>query len=164
MASGNTLAVFTPLHNQPPASNFATLGLRNAHPTLGFDPTTEQSALFGGLLPRAYAGGGITVSVHWMAASATSADTKWGVSFERHQEAADDLDSDSFASEQTATSTAPGTSGQVRVTTIAFTNGAQIDSLAVGESFRLKVSRKAADAADTMAGSAELIRVELRES
>ena len=43
MASGDTLLVFTPLHNEPPASNFATLDLRNLHPVLDFDPTTNES-------------------------------------------------------------------------------------------------------------------------
>ena len=50
------------------------------------------------------------------------------------------------------------------MTTIAFTDGAQIDSLAVGESFRFKVTRKVADAGDDMAGDAEILRCEIKET
>src|SRR5262245_44729609 len=138
MASGNTLAVFTPLGNQPPAANNAELDTRNAIAVLNFDASTPESALFVGVLARNYAGGGLTVTVQWMSASATSGDVVWGGSFERNQDGVDNLTGDSFAAEQTATSTAPGTTGIIKYRTITFTDGAQIDSLAVGEGFRLK--------------------------
>lgn len=41
MASGDTLAVFTPLSVSFPASNFAAPDLRNNHPTLDFDGSTD---------------------------------------------------------------------------------------------------------------------------
>lgn len=56
----------------------------------------------------------------------------------------------------------PGTSGLVDVVSVAFTAGADMDSVAAGESFRLKVTRDAAS--DTATGDAELIKVELREN
>ena len=55
MASGDTLAVFTPLHNEPPASIFATLDTRNSIPVLDFDAATDEEAVFGGFLPNNYA-------------------------------------------------------------------------------------------------------------
>lgn len=39
-----------------------------------------------------------------------------------------------------------------------------MDSLAAGEAFRLKVTRDADNASDTMAGDAELIGVEIKET
>lgn len=164
MASGNSLCAFTALDNQAPTSAFATLDVRNAHPVLDFDADTDENAVFGLVLPRHYAGGGLTVSLYWMASSATTGDVKWDVAIERHQADTDDLDSDTFASAQTTTVTTVGTSGAVNVDTVAFTSGAQMDSLAAGESFRIKVTRDANAAGDTMSGDAEILRVEIRET
>ena len=161
MASGDTLAIFMPLGSEPPASNYATLDTRNAHPVLDFDPATAESILFSGVLPPNYAGGGLTVRLSWAATTATGGDVVWSAAFERLS--GQDIDSDGFASARTATGTANGTSGVLTVTSISFTHGAQIDSLAAGEAFRLQISRAAADAGDTMSGDAELIAVEIRE-
>lgn len=164
MASGDTLYTATAYANEPPSSNYATLDTRNQHPVLDFDADTDESAVFAGVLPRAYAGGGLTVRLGWMATSATSGNVVWNVAIERWQDETDDLDSDSFAAAQAATAAAPGTSGAVQYTDVAFTHGAQMDSLAAGEGFRLKVTRDADNGSDTMAGDAELISVEVRET
>ena len=167
MASGETLAVFTPHGNMPPSSNFASLDTRNGHLVLDFDPTTDESAIFGGVLPRGYGGGGLTVRLFWSATSATSGSARWDAAIERIDDEGQDVDSDGFAAVQSATATAPGTSGQVQYTEITFTDGAQMDSLAAGEAFRLKVARDA-DASgggtDDMTGDAELLRVEIKET
>jgi hypothetical protein len=164
MASGETLYAWTAHANEPTLTNYAVFNTRNGHLLLEFDAATAQSAMFGGVLPRNYAGGGVTVRLGWLGAAATTGDVKWNGAFERHQSGTDDLDSDSFAAAQTATGAAASTSGAVQYTDIAFTNGAQMDSLATGESFRLKVTRDAADSADTMFGYAQLLTIELRET
>lgn len=162
MASGNTLLIFRPGDNEPPASNFATLDLRNSHPVLDFDTTTQESALFSAVLPRSYAGGGITVYVHWAATTATTGTVGWDVAFERVG-TAQDLDADSFATAQTVTAaTVSGTSGVVSITNVAVSDGANIDSLAAGEAFRLRIRRDVAN--DTATGDAELVAVELKET
>jgi hypothetical protein len=161
MASGDTLLVFSPLANEPPAANYATIDTRNSIAVLDFDAGTDESAVFGAILPRHYGGGGLSVILHWMATSATTGNVKWNAAIERMNT---DLDSDSFAADQTATTTTTGTAGIVTTTTITFTNGAQMDSLATGEPFRLRVTRDANDAGDTMTGDAELLRVEVRET
>jgi len=163
MASGDTLYQFFPSDNEPPSSSFATLDLRNAHPVLDFDAGADEAAVFTGLLPRTYAGGGLTVRLHWMATSAVAGDVKWNAQVER-DDTGTDLDADSFAAAQTTTTTTGATSGAPNVTQITFTDGAQMDSLAVGEPFRLKITRDADDAADTMAGDAELLAVEIKET
>jgi hypothetical protein len=163
MASGDTLLVFTALHNSPPASNPATFNVRNATPVLEFDTTTQESAVFVGVLPRHYAGGGITVSVHWAAKTATSGTIGWDVAFERIGDSQQDLDSDGFATAQTITATTvPGTSGHVDITSVAVTNGANLDSLAIGEAFRLRIRRDVAN--DNAADDAQLLAVDLRET
>lgn len=163
MATGNTLAVFTPLAYEPPATNYATFDTRNQHPVLDFDDTTQEAAIFTGILPRHYAGGGITVYVHWMATSATSGTGGWDAAFERMSDATTDLDADSFATAQTITAaTVPGTSGVVAVTNVAVTNGANMDSIAAGETYRLRIRRDVAN--DTATGDLELLAVEIKET
>lgn len=163
MASGDTLLVFTPLHNEPPTSNPATLDLRNNHPVLDFDATTNESAVFSAVMPRSYAGGGLTVSIHYAMSSAISGDIDWDVAFERIGDDELDIDSDSFAAVNSVDSTTVlGTSGKVDIVNIAFTDGADMDSVAVGEAFRLKVTRDAAN--DSAAGDAELVAVEVKET
>lgn len=164
MASGDSICIFTPQQNEPTASAFATFDTRNAIAVLDFDDTTDESAVFGGVLPRNYAGGGLTVTIIWMATSATTAEVRWDVQIERHQDDTDDLDADTFAAVQSVTATTASASGEPAYDTIAFTSGAQMDSLAAAESFRLKITRDANHADDDMTGDAELMRLEVKET
>lgn len=164
MASGNTLLIFTPQANEPPSSNYATLDIRNGHRVLDFDDATDEAAVFKAVLPRNYAGGGLTVYLHYAMTNATSGDVVLTAAFERIGDGQQDIDSDGFASAQTATVTVPGTSGHVDIAAITFTDGAQIDSLAVGEAFRLKITRDANAGGDTAAGDLELVAVEIKET
>ena len=162
MASGDTLVIFTPLHNEPPSSNAATIDLRNQHPVLDFDTTTGEAAVFSSVMPRNYAGGGVTVYIHWAASTATTGTIGWLVGFERIGTALD-IDADSFAADNTVTAaTVSGTSGIIVITNTTFTDGADMDSVAVGEAFRLKITRDVAG--DSAAGDAELLAVEIKET
>ncbi len=163
MASGDTLLIFTPLHNEPPAANAATIDLRNQHPVLDFDPTTNESAVLGSVMPRNYAGGGVTVYLHYAMSSATANTIDWDVAFERVGDQQLDIDADSFAAVNSVdNTTVPGTSGNVDIVNVPFTDGADMDSVAVGEAFRLKVTRDAVN--DDAAGDAELAAVEIKET
>lgn len=166
MASGDTLCRWTALDGFPAAStNIATQDIRNNHPVLDFDASTEETIAFEDALPANYAGGGLTVEIYWMATSATSGDTLWGGAVERMASGGTDMDADSYATEQTAAvSTANGTSGILAKATITHSSGANMDSTAAGEPFRYKVARKAADGTDTMTGDAELSRVIIKET
>jgi hypothetical protein len=162
MASGDTLAIFGPLSNEPPASNYATLDTRNGQAVLDFDAATDESAVFSGVLPRNYGGGGLTVTIHWAATSATTGDVIWQAAIERRNT---DMDADSFAAAQSsAATTTNGTSGIPNSSTITFTSGAQMDSLAAGEPFRLSINRDADNGSDTMTGDAEVLAVEIKET
>jgi hypothetical protein len=163
MASGDTLLVFGPLNNEPPSSNPATLDMRNLHPVLDFDAGTNESAVFTGVMPQHYDGGGVTVKIHYAMSSATSGDVDWDAAFERIGDQQQDIDSDSFAAVNSQDdTTVPGTSGLVDVVSITFEDGADMDSVAAGEAFRLKITRDAAN--DTAAGDAELVAVEIQET
>ena len=164
MASGDSLLIWTPLANEPPAATFATLDTRNSHVVLDFDGATNESAVFRGVMPRHYAGTtGVTLYIHYAMTSATSGDIDWDAAFERVSDSQQDIDSDGFASALSVdNTTVPATSGHVDIVSIAFTNGAQMDSVAVGEAFRLKITRDAAS--DTTTTDAELYALELKET
>lgn len=165
MASGDSLLIFTPLHNEPPASNFATLDFRNLHPVLDFDSDTDESAVFSSVMPRHYSGTtGVTVYIHWSASGVTTNDVIWDVSFERIGDGQQDIDSDGFAAVNSVTDTAPGTDGFVTIANVTFTDGADMDSIAAGELFRIKLTRDANNASDTLAADAEFHALEIKET
>ncbi len=162
-ATGDTLLVWTTAANEPPATDAATFdATRNSHLLLDFDTTTEECGVLRGVMPQHYGSGGVTVLVHASMATATTGTLGWLVSFERIGDSQQDLDADGFAAEQTITAvTVPGTSGLVDILSVDVSDGASMDSVAVGESFRLKVCRDVDN--DTAAGDAELSAVEIQE-
>ena len=163
MSSGDTLLTFHPYNNEPPAANYATLDLRNIHPVLDFDATTNESAIFSAIMPRNYAGGGLTVYIHYSMTSAEADTVDWDVAFERIGDEQLDIDGDSFAAVNSVDdTTVPGTTGLVDIVNVTFTSGADMDSVAVGELFRIQVIRDAAS--DDAAGDAELHAVEIKET
>ena len=156
-----TYAVYTPLDNQPPAANYATIDTRNSIMVLDFDAATDESAVFVGIIPEAASlGSGLKIRINWMATSATSGTCRWGVQIERMNT---DEDSDSFDTAATAGSTTNATSGIITTTEITITT---IDSVVAGDPFRIKVFRDAdgTSGTDDMTGDAELVSVEVRSA
>ena len=163
MASGDTLITLFPVDNEPPSSNNATFDTRNNHPVLDFDDTTNESAVFSAVMPRNYGGGGLTIYLHYSMTSATSGDVDLDVAFERIGDAQQDVDSDGFAAVNSVdNTTVPGTSGHVDIVSVTFTDGADMDSIAVGELFRIKINRDAVS--DTATGDLELHAIEIKET
>lgn len=162
--------VFSALSNIPPVANFATLTTRNTtspHTMLQFSHTAASSAIFSSVLPAGYGGGGLTVDIYWTTLSATSGGTvSWGAAFESHTADADDLDADSFADYNTVTSLSlPSAAGELMKATITFTDGADMNSLAAGESYRLKITRDSGTfSGDDLASEIQLYKVTVRES
>lgn len=158
-----SLLVLGPLGSEPPASSYATLDLRNAHPVLDFDDTADESAVFTAVMPRGYAGGSVVVKLVWSATSAVTGSCRWQTSFERITGL--DIDADSFATAKSAAGTANGTSGIPTETEITHASS-EIDSVVAGDAFRLKVNRDAdgTTGTDDMTGDAELIAVEIRNA
>lgn len=167
MASGDVLAVLKPQDNEPPAASYATLDTRNSVAVLDFDDTVDESAVLGGVLSANYAGGGLTVTLVWMATTATTGGVSWDVSIEAHPDDAFDIDADGFAAaNNSGSATTASATGEQQYTNVTFTDGADMDSLAAGESFRIKVTRDAngTTATDDMVGDAELLRVIVKET
>lgn len=169
MASNDLLAFFTPSDNEPPSANAATPDLRNGNLVLDFDDTTDEEAIFLGVLPSHYAGGGVTITVGWSAADTTVTphNAVWQAAIERNNDDAQDMDADGFAAFQSSgASQEASASGELKYTTIAMTDGAQMDSLAAGEAFRLKIRRDADNTSgtDSLTGDAELRFVKIMET
>jgi len=164
MASGDTLLIFHPYNNEPPAANYATLDVRNSHPCLDFDAATNESAVFSSVMPQHYAGiTGVTVYIHYAMSSAVADTVDWDAAFELVGDQDLDIDGDDFAAVNSVDdTTVPETSGLVDVVSIAFTNGADMDSVTAGDGFRLKITRDAVS--DDAAGDAEVYWVEIRET
>ncbi len=141
MASGNQLYAWTAQSNEAPASAFMTFDTRNAHLVLDADGSTDEEAVFRGIMPPTYAGGGVNVKVHVMFTSATSGTGRLQTSFERVTGL--DVDADSFATANSAGGSANGTSGIETIITVAHANGAEMDSVVAGDEFRLKIRRDA---------------------
>lgn len=167
MASGDTLVTLFPAANEPPSANFATPDTRNGHPTLDFDGSTDEEAVFTGILPRNYGGGGLTINTYWSFTSATSGSLRVQTDIERMDVSSLDIDADSFSGTfQSAGGTAPGTSGQLIQVATTHSSGANMDSLAAGEMFRLKVRRDAdgTSGTDDITTDAELLGIEIKET
>lgn len=151
MASGDTLAVFHPADNTPPATVYATLDTitgastpAEAVPVLDFDDTTVEYADFYGVFPNHYANGGVTLTFVWSAAAATN-NGAWAAAFRLIDDDNEDLDTTAFTYDynQTADLTPPSAVGEVAYDTLAFTNGADMDSVIANKYFILRVKRPA---------------------
>ena len=163
MASGDTLLIFHPYNSEPPSSNYATLDLRNNHVVLDFNKAVNESAVFSSVMPQNYDGGGVDVYIHYSMDTVITGDIDWDVAFERVGDQQLDIDADDFAAVQSVdNTTVPGTTGYVDIVSIPFTDGAQMDSVAIGEKFRMKITRDAVS--DTADNDAELHAVEIRET
>lgn len=154
---------FNPNEGNPPASNYAIWGTRNSTPFLAFNDTTQWSTLFIDAVPEsAVVSSGVTIRIFWISASGTSGAVQWGAAIDS-MAAGSNPTSDSFdtAATNSPGTNAPGTSGVVVVSTITLTS---IDSIGIGDAYRLKIYRDAASGNDTMTGDAQLLEVEIRSA
>lgn len=140
-----------------PSSNPAAADSRNGHPIISFDDTTAENVLFTSAIASSYNGNDITIDIDWVAETATTGGVTWGVEFERNAPSGDDIDTDSFAAQQTGTSTTSGTSGIITRTTITFTQ-AEADAIEALDSYRMRLQRVVSDGGDDMTGDAQVLR------
>ena len=169
MASGDP--VVQVLQAMPPGTLYATEDVRAGGSTPAeslhvwdFDDTAAEYMDFLCVL-RGYDGGGLTFTLPWMATTATTNAVLWGAAIRRFVDDAEDIDgSHTYDFNNAAADTAPSATGEQSYPTIAFTDGADMDSWAEGEFAIVRVRRLPTDAGDTMAGDAELLGIEGRET
>lgn len=168
MASGDVVGIINEI--VPPSTLFAVFGTRlggstpaELVPFWAFDAATAWYLDFYCTL-QGYAGGGLTVVLKWMAASATTGDTLWRAAVRRVADDAEDVDTSQTYDYNSVTATTASATGEFAYDTITFTSGADMDSLVNTEDFVLRVGRDAAAGGDTMAGNAQLVSVTIRET
>lgn len=156
--SSKTLKQWHPLDNESPSSNYPVPVVRNSIVTLAFDGTVEETTYFKGRIPEnSNLGSGLRFLFEFISATATTGNVVWGIAVMRCNT---DLDTDSFDTAAEVTVATNATSGIPALVTITTTN---IDGAAAGDLIRVKLYRKAADAADTMDGDdAEITSFEMQ--
>lgn len=165
MASGNVLFCFGARDGVPAATNGAVHAVRvggstnnEGVPVLAFDSGTDEFVDFFGVMPSNYVGGGVTIVLMW-ASSVTSNAVVWSAAFRRVADDAEDVDTSHSYDFNSVTATTASAAGEWDYATITFTDGADMDSLAAGEAFVLRVSRDANNGSDNMTGDALLTMV-----
>jgi len=160
--AANTLAVFTPQHFIGPSTSFAYLTVHSNNPVLVYSSSTTTNADFHGVVPQNYSGTTLEVRIFYALANGTTADGNivWQVQFQRQADSTYDLDSDSFATALTVTST-PGDGGIIKIATVTFTNS-QADSIQAGDGWRVRLLRDPSHASDTDTHVAEFFKMEIR--
>lgn len=156
----------SPTANESTSSNFATLGQRNLHPVAEFDGSTDEEYVITLVMPSAYLGGGIIIETWWCFTSATSGSLRVQTAIERMDTSSLDIDADSFASFNSAGGSAPATSGQIIKVSTTHASGAEMDSLAAGELFRLKIRRDAdgTSGTDDITTDAQLLFIHIKDA
>lgn len=123
-----------------------------------------EEAIFFDFEATAYGSGNVTVRCRWYADTASTGVCIWGAALGALTPNADtqDVETEALATAATTNTTHLGTVGQrEHETTVTITS---LDSLAAGDTVRLRVYRDADAAGDTMAGDAVLTRVSVTYS
>ena len=162
-AGTKTLAVFSVLDSNPPATNFATIDTRNSVPVLEFDAATVESTFFSGIIPQGtILGSTLGAFLHFAGDTAVGATVAWGICMER-MTGTFGFSADSFGTGVQINQILPATTAAI---TIAGAAAVPVPTgLTQGEAYRLLIRRIATDATnDTAAGDAQLVMVELRNT
>lgn len=168
MASGQVVGLIYQV--VPPATTYATPSRRAGgsspaenFPVWLFDPGTAEHLDFYGQMTGAYASGGITVHIKWSADATTNA-CVWQAAFRRVADDAEDVDVSHTYDYNSTTATTANVAGEVKYSTITFTNGADMDSVVAGDMFVLRIKRDAASGSDTLTVDSQLHYIVIQET
>jgi len=140
----------------------AVASSRNSRSVIKFPNSVTSSVVREMVLSSDYTDGNSSVFIRWTGETATSGDVVWGVEIEFIQVGVTDLDSDSFATQQTIVSAVNGTSGIMSEAEIPLTK-AQADNWEAGGDIRVRISRLGNDGSDSMSGIAEVKSVSMEQ-
>lgn len=153
----------------PPDANYARQDERIGGSTpseiitvLEFDDATITYVDLKCKLSADYGGGGLTFeNLGMMAETVTSGVMRMGMAIRAIPDDAEDLDIAHTYDFNEVDITAPSISGEVTYDDVTFTDGADMDNLAAGEDFILRIRRNATHANDTMTDTAQLASLPL---
>lgn len=163
------------IERMPPSSTFAQEAIiagtstpAEAMPVLAFDASTVEYMDYKCELSPQYQGGGLTIKLVWATAAASN-EVAWGAALRRVEIGSDDFDTTAHTYDYNIVSgggTASATVGHWMDDVITFADGADMDSVAAGETFILRIRRNASigDGTDDNTGDAYLISVSIRET
>lgn len=173
MAAGDTLLILTARDAIPTATSGVPHAIfagaaspAEGVPVLSFDSAADEFADFVCVMPRHYGGGGVTLTLYW-ASTQTSGTCRWGAAFRAVPDDAEDVDTTAHSYDfNTIAATTANVAGEFAYDAIAFTNGADMDSVAAGEMFVLRVFRDGdgTSGTDDLTGDAFLAAIEVRET
>ena len=165
MSSGQLLCVVNPGQETYPDSNFATPDKRSDTDVIDFDDTADESVEFPAWMPDNYSGGGVTVTIGYMASTATSGTVSLDIAFKSMTDDVDNI-SKSFAAANNVNSTTASASGEIKYQSLTITDGADMDSVAANEWFKIKFTRDAdsTTSTDNLVGDIELVFIEFKET
>ncbi len=152
------LARFEAMDNRLKGPNAARLIEDPGANILAFDPASEETAEFSGILSPAYRGTGIEVRLYL--SSPAGGVIRWALSLRRNLTI--DMVRD-FAPARLFSVNSSFDSVQEMVAEVVFADGPEMDGLGGGDPFLLRVSRKPRDLEDTAGSYAKLMAVELYE-
>lgn len=176
MASGDTLLILRARDFDGTATTGALPGVITGASSpaesieiLKFDAATDWFADgYNLVMPKHYAGTtGITCVVIWSAASATSGTCRWGLALRKVGDDAEDQDTTAHTYDfNFVGATAPSAAGETSEDNITFTDGADMDSVAAGNMFHLRVTRDAdgSGGTDDMTGNSQLQAIHIYET
>ena len=160
MASGEPVVQI--LDVMPTATVYATMDTRAGGSTPAeavmmwdFDTSTTEYVDFKCVLDG-YDGGGLTFTIPYSASSATSGVCRWAIAIRAMVDDAEDIDGAHTYDYNAVDDTTASATGELSYPTLAFTDGADMDSWANGQVAIVRIRRDVASANDTMAGDAEL--------
>lgn len=170
MASGDSLFGFGARDFVPTATLGAAHGIsaggstpNEGVPHLAFDSATAEYADVAWTMPLNYGGGGITMTVKW-ASGATTGATVWRAAFRRVANDAVNVGTSHSYAFNSVTATTASAAGEWDYADITFTDGTDIDSVAAGEAFILRIGRDAANGSDDMTGDALFVLLHAKET
>lgn len=150
MASGDTLFVFEPQMATLPSTNYATFdafaaatGVRLVLDFVGSGGSADEAAMFPGVWPSNYDGGGINVVVHYSTDGTSVGAVQWEVSVEVLQDTDDqDAAGQDFGTLTDITDTpSTATANILDITAAGAISHVNCGSPAVGDGMRLKIAR-----------------------